>query len=122
MKDIELFNEFKNKEGIESDFATYCYDKNSIDEILSGIKTKEYSLYDSYVLNHEPLPIKGDYAVVVNEDYEAICVLILNAINIIEYKKASSKEDLKAEANEMNLTLNPETLVVEENFLVVYKK
>ncbi len=122
MKDIELFNEFKKENNIDSDYATYEYDESSIKDILSGDKTKEYSLYDSYVLNHEPLPIKGDYAVIVDENLEALAVVMIDSVNIVEYSKVKQKADLDDEAKEMSLKLNSETLVVEENFRVVYKK
>ncbi len=122
MKDFELFDEYKKECAIDADYATYEYDNASVVEILEGRKTKEYSLYDTYVLNHEPLPIKGDYAVIVNENLDAVCIVVLDSVNILEYSCIKEKDGLLDEAKEMSLKLNSETLVVEEVFRVIYKK
>ena len=121
MTDIEMFNDFKNKNNIESDFATYDYDDISLNDILNGKKTTEVSLYDDYVANKEPLPIKGDYAVVCNEAGEAKAIIKTVSVNIVEYAKVKEKGDLKAFADENGIKLSNETLCVEEVFEVAYK-
>ncbi len=121
MTDIEMFNDFKNKNNIESDFATYDYDDISLNDILNGKKTTEVSLYDDYVANKEPLPIKGDYAVVCNEAGEAKAIIKTVSVNIVEYAKVKDKGDLKAFAAENGIKLSNETLCVEEVFEVAYK-
>ena len=101
--------------------ATYDYDNESLDLILCGKKNSEVSLYDDYVLNHEPLPIKGDYAVICNDRGDAVAVIETKEVNIKEFSKVSAKDELLEYAKENNIKINTETLCVEEKFEVVYK-
>ncbi|MCR5705192.1 MAG: ASCH domain-containing protein [Acholeplasmatales bacterium] len=121
MTDIEMFDIFKKNNNIESDFATYDYDMESLKAILEGKKTHEVSLYDDYVANKEPLPIKGDYAVVCDEAGEAKAIIKTTAVNIIEYAQVKDKGDLEAYAKENGIKLMKETLCVEEVFEIAYK-
>lgn len=121
MTDKEMFDTFKKLKGIESDYATYDYDNESLDLILCGKKNSEVSLYDDYVLNHEPLPIKGDYAVICNDRGDAVAVIETKEVNIKEFSKVSAKDELLEYAKENNIKINTETLCVEEKFEVVYK-
>lgn len=121
MTDIELFNKYKELNNIDSDYASYDYDNLTLGLILDGKINSEVTLYDDYVVNKEPLPIKGDLAVLCDEDGNAKAITRIKEVNIIEFGKVKNKEDLKEYAKENNITINSETLCVEEIFEIVFR-
>lgn len=122
----ELWNEFikSNPTYKDSDFGAYDYDDESVNKILSGEKTKEYSLYDSFINCGEPLPIKGDLAVVSNEADEALAIIKIESVKLIPYSslKGEALKDVKELLDEEKIEPNDEMMIVEETFKVEYKK
>lgn len=119
----EMWNKYieTNKEAAECDYSAYDYDAADVKKILSGEKNTEVSLYDSYIKESEPLPIKGDYAVISDDSDNAACIVRNKSVELKPFSTAKNKEDLKAEAKELGIEINDETLVVVETFEVIFK-
>lgn len=138
MKLEEMWNKYLELNNLsDMDYGAYEYDDLNIEKILQGKKKAEISLYDSYD-NVEPLPIKGDHALVLNTSGDAICVIKNNNVRLIDFKAVkklykllgydnyedfsndnilSLEDDLKT----MNKSLTDETIIILEEFDVVYK-
>lgn len=124
MKYDKLWDEFigKNPEYAECDYSAYDYDNETLDLILNGEKTTEVSLYQSYINVGEPLPIKGDLAIISDEADEARCIIKIKNVELKPFSAIKNKTDvlnLKEMAEEEKIDLNEETIVVVESFEII---
>ena len=119
----EMWNEFieANQEYKDKDYSVYSYSNCDIEKLLNGTKTTEESLYDSFVNASEPLPIKGDVAVITDVDDKALCIIEDIDVKLIAYNSAKCKDELKESAMDENISLNDETMVICESFKVIYR-
>lgn len=115
-KFIEANPSYKDK-----DYSAYNYEDDEIQKILSGEKNNEYSLYDSYVCDGEPLPIIGDVAVIMDLEDNAICVIEDTNIALKPINTIPNNKWLYDEAKELGLNITDESVVVLEKFKVVFK-
>lgn len=115
-KFIALNPSYKDK-----DYSAYNYSDDEIQKILSGEKNSEYSLYDSYVKDGEPLPIVGDVAVIMDLDDNPICVIEDTQISLKPINTIPNNKWLYDEASELGINMTDETIAVMEKFKVVYK-
>ncbi len=108
--------------------------------VLEGTKTATASAYDLYAVDNDPLPEVGSYDVVLDSKDQAVCIIQIKKVSLVPFKEVSEKHVFKEgegdksldywrdahEAffkpyfEECGLTFTPESLIVLEEFEVVY--
>lgn len=108
--------------------------------VLEGTKTATASAYDLYAVDNDPLPEVGSYDVVLDSKGQAVCIIQIQKVSLVPFKEVSEKHAFKEgegdksldywrdahEAffkpyfKEYGLTFTPESLIVLEEFEVVY--
>lgn len=58
--------------------------------VCKGIKTATASAYDLYVLENAPLPQVGDYAIVLNGQDEAQCIVRTIAVDVVRFNEVTA--------------------------------
>ena len=90
------------------------------DLVLQRIKTATCSAYDLYQIENEPLPQAGDYSVILNSNDQAVCI-IREGDRSLEYWRKVHERFLINELASVNKAFNENTIVVCEEFEVVYR-
>lgn len=95
----EYWNKFlldSNQSADEVGFAGELYfeDKGftgitQLSLVLSGRKTALFYPYESFVINHEPLPLSDEMYIVENNNDEPKCIIQLTDVNIIPFGEIS---------------------------------
>lgn len=108
--------------------------------VLEGTKTATASAYDLYAVDNDPLPKVGSYDVILDSKDQAVCIIQIKKVSVVPFKEVSEKHAFKEgegdkslaywrdvhEAffkpyfEECGLTFTPESLIVLEEFEVVY--
>lgn len=108
--------------------------------VLEGTKTATASAYDLYAVDNDPLPEVGSYDVILDSKDQAVCIIQIKKVSIAPFKEVSEKhafkegegdksldywrdvheEFFKPYFEECGLTFTPESLIVLEEFEVVY--
>lgn len=108
--------------------------------VLEGTKTATASAYDLYAVDNDPLPEVGFYDVILDSKDQAVCIIQIKKVSVVPFKEVSEKHAFKEgegdkslaywrdvhEAffkpyfKECGLTFTPESLIVLEEFEVVY--
>lgn len=108
--------------------------------VLEGTKTATASAYDLYAVDNDPLPEVGSYDVILDGQEQAICIIKIIKVSIVPFKDVSAEhawkegegdksldywrdvheEFFKPYFEECGLTFTPESLIVLEEFEVVY--
>ncbi len=147
MNHIELWNKFikENKELVNEDYSAWTYGDETNELVtltLSGAKTANATLYDPYRIDGIPLPMVGDYSVILKEDEEtAACIIKNKKVTLVPFNKVTASHASKEGENdksleswkelykeiftntlkEYNLEFNDEVMVVLEEFEIVFK-
>ncbi|MGT2715468.1 ASCH domain-containing protein [Streptococcus respiraculi] len=110
------------------------------DLVLSGEKTATASAYELYEIEKEPLPQVGEFDVILNSRNEAICVIETTKVELCPFNQVSAEHAFKEGEGdkslaywrkvheeiftewllEAGLEFSPKSLVVLEEFKVVY--
>lgn len=119
----ELWGKFieLNPNCADKDYSVYNYDEDDVKAILNGEKKSETSLYDSFVGAGEPLPVKGDVAIILDADDNAVCVIEDKMVELKPISSAKNKKELEEAAKDEGINLTDESIVVVESFEVIYK-
>lgn len=108
--------------------------------VLEETKTATASAYDLYHIDNVPLPEVGSYDVILDSKDRAVCIIQIKKVSVVPFKEVSEKHAFKEgegdkslaywrnvhEAffkpyfKECGLTFTPESLIVLEEFEVVY--
>ena len=108
--------------------------------VLEGTKTATASAYDLYAVDNDPLPEVGSYDVILDGQEQAVCIIKIIKVSIVPFKDVSAEhawkegegdksldywqdvheEFFKPYFEECGLTFTPESLIVLEEFQVVY--
>ena len=108
--------------------------------VLEGTKTATASAYDLYAVDNDPLPEVGSYDVILDGQEQAVCIIKIIKVSIVPFKDVSAEhawkegegdksldywrdvheEFFKPYFEECGLTFTPESLIVLEEFEVVY--
>lgn len=144
MNAIEMWNQFITENKIqECEYEAWAFGDapdELADLVLRGIKTGTSSAYPLYELEHEPLPQKEEYSVILNSKEEAICVIKVTNVTVLPfkdvgeihaYKEGEGDRSLKYWRRvhkdffekcmcEAGLVFDEDMLVVYEEFKVVY--
>jgi uncharacterized protein YhfF len=110
--------------------------------VLEGTKTATASAYDLYAVDDDPLPEVGSYDVVLDSKDQAVCIIQIKKVSVVPFKEVSAEhafkegegdkslaywrdvheEFFKPYYGEYGLTFTSESLIVLEEFEVVYPK
>lgn len=110
------------------------------DLVLKGEKTATSSLYDLYAYSNESLPKAGEYSIVQNSKGQAVCIIKTTKVTVCPFEKVSAEHAFKEGENDRSLSswrqlhealfrewlaqanhsFSPDSLVVLEEFRVVY--
>jgi uncharacterized protein YhfF len=109
--------------------------------ILSGKKEATTSCFLAYEIENEPLPQVGEFDILTDLSGNPLCVLLTTAVTILPFKdvtfeickREGENDTLESwqnehrqffikEGNELGYKFTDDTLVVFEDFKVVYKK
>lgn len=110
--------------------------------VLEGTKTATASAYDLYAVDNDPLPDVGSYDVVLDSKDQAVCIIQIKKVSVVPFKEVSAEhafkegegdkslsywrqvheEFFKPYYEEYDLTFTSESLIVLEEFEVVYPK
>lgn len=108
--------------------------------VLEGTKTATASAYDLYAVDNDPLPEVGSYDVVLDSKEQAVCIIQIKKVSVVPFKEVSAEhafkegegdkslaywrqvheEFFKPYYEEYGLTFTSESLIVLEEFEVVY--
>ncbi len=110
--------------------------------VLEGTKTATASAYDLYAVDDDPLPEVCSYDVVLDSKDQAVCIIQIKKVSVVPFKEVSAEhafkegegdkslaywrdvheEFFKPYYEEYSLTFTSESLIVLEEFEVVYPK
>ena len=99
--------------------------------VLEGTKTATASAYDLYAVDNDPLPEVGFYDVILDSKDQAVCIIQIKKVSVVPFKEGEGDKSLaywrdvheaffKPYFKECGLTFTPESLIVLEEFEVVY--
>lgn len=108
--------------------------------VLEGKKTATTSGYDFYALDNEPLPEPGSYDVVLDSKDQAVCIIKVTKVYVVPFHEVTAnhaykegegdrslaywrkvhEEVFRPWYEEAGLTFNGQSLMVCEEFEVVY--
>ena len=120
--------------GVEADLLA--------DLVLKGEKTATASAYDLYAVDNDPLPQEGTFDVVLDSQDQAVCIVEVTKVSVQPFHQVSADhaykegegdrgltywqvlhEDLFSNwLEEVGLHFSQESLVVLEEFRVVYPR
>ncbi|MEY8435910.1 ASCH domain-containing protein [Streptococcus hyointestinalis] len=112
------------------------------DLVLKGVKTATASAYDLYELDKEALPQEGTYDVVLDSKDEAVCIIEITKVSLVPFSQVSAQHAYKEGEGdrslaywqkvhetifskwfeECGLTFSHDSVIVLEEFAVVYPK
>ncbi len=140
----QLWTQFQNKTGISHEsYAAWQFgsDADGLAALVkSGEKRATSSLYCMYERENEPLPMVGEYNVILDSREQAVCITKTVGVEILPYGKVSAqyaalegegdkslahwrevhRAFFEQELKETALAFDEETEVVFEQFICVY--
>ncbi|CAM3054354.1 cytoplasmic protein [Streptococcus acidominimus] len=144
MKALDMWQEYQQINpniGDEMDAWAFGAEPDLLAQlVLKGIKTATASAFDLYEIDDEPLPKVGTYDLVLDGQGEAVCIIRITKVSILPFKDVSKEHAYKEGEGDRNLSywrqiheelftiwleeaglsFSEETLVVCEEFEVVY--
>lgn len=73
----------------EIDFENGIVGEEQLSLVLLGKRTANFSAFDSYSINREPLPVSGEMYIVENNNGEPKCIIELTDVNVIPFNEIS---------------------------------
>lgn len=72
----------------QNEYSAWCYG-DAPDELAEltrkGIKTATASAYPIYELEGEPLPMAGEYSVILNSEESAVCIIRTDRVYVVPF-------------------------------------
>lgn len=140
----EMWNQFTAESGVQgSDYEAWSFgtDADTLAALTAaGVKTATSSAYPLYALEGEPLPEEGAYSVILNAQEEAVCVIRTERVSLVPFDQVPQEHAYREGEGDRTLAywrevhepffwgyleaaglpFTPETIVVCEEFRVVY--
>ena len=87
---MKYWNEVLKEKKIENDVNVRAYRfGDTPDElaqlVVDGVKTATCNALKLYELNNRPLPQCGDYNIILNKDFNPVCVIQITSVTIKKY-------------------------------------
>ncbi len=138
----KLWAEFVSKHAdVKANYKTHAFDSDSqVALILQGNKTALSSAFKTYEFTNEQLPHENDYTVILNSKNEAFCIIQTTKVSVVPFSKVnqihitkeaegnnnletwqiSHRAIFEKELSKYNVPFTEETLIVLEEFKVIY--
>lgn len=137
---INIHSQYKNAPYTAWQFGT---EADLLAELTAkGIKTATTSGYDLYEREKESLPLEGEFNVILNQDNQAVCITQTIKVYVVPFKEVTREHAYKEGEGDRSLdywrkvhiefftkyytendvTFNDDSLVVCEEFEVIYPK
>ena len=120
--------------GTDADLLAYL--------VVNGEKTATASAYPLYALENEPLPIQGEYSIILDANNNAVCIIQTQKVTIVPFCEVTAEHAYKEGEgdkslahwqkvhkkfftqclHEAGLKFTPDMKVVCEEFIVIYKQ
>ncbi|MGM0379578.1 MAG: ASCH domain-containing protein [Bacillota bacterium] len=145
----DLWEKYLKENNLEFDYKPeswhFCNTKELANRltklVLEGDKRATTSLYLAFICENEPLPIKGDLNIITDWDGKEKCIIQTTKVEIkpfyqvtkefaikegegdksLKYWKKVHKEVFEKELESLDKSFSKDTLVVCEEFKVIYK-
>ena len=93
---MKYWNDVINQQNIEENVNVRAYRfGDTPDElaqlVVDGVKTATCNALKLYELNNRPVPQCGDYHIILNKDFEPVCVIQITSVNIKKYDEIDEK-------------------------------
>lgn len=142
----EIWDEYRKSNPIADKYDAWSFGSSLSDQlanlVLQGIKTSTSSAYQSYLPHGCPLPLIGEYNVILNSINEAVCITKTIKVTILPFNQVPSEHAFKEGEGDRSLVywrkihkpfftqelrkigekFSEEILVVCEEFELVYPK
>lgn len=85
----EMWELFRKQVRVPAEFDAWAFgdDPDTLAGlVLAGIKTATSSAYDLYDLESEPLPVIGEYSVILNSAEEAVCIIQSTKVSVVPFR------------------------------------
>ena len=145
-----FWNEFVKASGLDED-ALYAGDLTFdgkgntkaalLELLLSGKKTVMFNAFEAYTIDREPLPVSGEYSVVLDFNGEPSCIIRTENVSVVPFGDISwelasregedenleewrerKKQFFEEEGDVMGYEFSNDMRVVAEIFSVVYRR
>ena len=109
--------------------------------VVSGKKTAIFSSYATFAIDQEPLPVSGELYIVVDRSGKPVCVIELQAVNILPFNEVTlemaskegedeslevwrekKQEALEEEGAVLGFEFSPDIKLVFQSFKMIYKE
>lgn len=109
--------------------------------VVSGKKTAIFSSYATFSIDQEPLPVSGELYIVVDRSGKPVCVIELQAVNILPFNEVTwemaskegedeslevwrekKQEALEDEGAVLGFEFSPDIKLVFQSFKMIYKE
>lgn len=108
--------------------------------VLSGRRTASFSLFESYQINKEPLPVSGELYIVEDSSSNPCCIIEITDVNVVPFGEITwplarregedenlevwqtrKQEDFEDESAILGVDFTKDTKILCEIFRVVYR-
>ncbi len=90
--------ELWNRSGLTGEYSAWAFGEapdKLADLVMRGIKTATCSSYDVYQAQQEPLPVPGEYSVILNAEGEAVCIIQTTKVAVTEFSRVTEEHAYK---------------------------
>lgn len=95
----EIWHAYKTLNPSADKYDAWSFGSSLTDQlanlVLQNIKTATSSAYQSYLPHACPLPLVGEYSVILNSDNEAVCITRTTKVSIVPFNQVSSEHAFK---------------------------
>ncbi|WP_461812493.1 ASCH domain-containing protein, partial [Faecalimonas sp.] len=95
----EMWNNFVSKTNIDNEkYVVWSFGEEAdllAKLVETGEKTATASAYQLYELENEPLPIVGEYNIILNSKNEAICIIQTKKVYVTAFKDVTAEHAYK---------------------------
>lgn len=109
--------------------------------VLAGKKTAFFTSWSTYAIDQEPVPVSGEFYLVLDRSEKPVCVIETQSVQVIPFNEVTwemaklegedenleiwrekKREYLEEEGDIMGFEFTPDIKLVFQTFSVVYKK
>ena len=90
----EMWNLFSEKSSISAEYEAWAFgaDPDRLAQlVLNGKKRATSSAHPLYALANEPLPVPGEYSVIMDSSDRAVCVVRTTKVSVVPFSRVSKE-------------------------------
>lgn len=103
----QMWELFRKQARVSAEFDAWAFgdDPDALAGlVLAGTKTATSSAYDLYALEGEPLPVIGEYSVILNSAEEAVCIIQSTKVSIVPFREIGTEHAFREGEGDRSLT------------------